>query len=134
MSRLALAATFALTACVTPVHSADPAFRGPWQLTFLDGAPFAATSTLWFDEDGNLAGQAPCNRWSATNAARLPDLQLSDIVATEMACDALAEETVFFQSLAAMDTATLQGRDVLMLAGPDGERLVFNRLVVILDN
>lgn len=123
-----------MTACVTPALSADPHLRGPWQLTVLDGASFPVFATLWFDENGNAGGQAPCNSFTASNSAALPDLALSDIIATEMACDALAEETRFFETLANMDTATLQDPDRLLLEGPDGRQMMFRRLVIILDN
>ena len=120
MPRLALVAAFALTACVTPARTADPLLSGSWQLSVLDGASFPGFATLWFDKAGNAGGQAPCNRFTATNSAMLPDLALTDITATEMACDALAEEVRFFQILAAMETASQPDLDRLLLEGSDG--------------
>jgi heat shock protein HslJ len=134
MTRLALAAALSLTACVSPALSADPAIRGPWQLTLIDDTGFPTFATLWFDANGNLGGQAPCNSWTAPNAAKLPQLKLSGITATEMACDALADETRFFQTLSVMQTATLPNPDQLILQGPDGQTMLFDRLIVIHDN
>lgn len=142
MSRLAvaaaspttLAAAFALTACVPPALGAGPLLRGPWQLTVLDGANFPARATLWFDENGNAGGQAPCNSYIASNSAALPDLALTGITATEMACDALAQEGRFLDTLAAMQTASLQGPDRLLLERSDGRRMMFQRLPVVREN
>ena len=134
MPRLALAALLALTACVNPALSADPLLRGPWQLTVLNGASFPVSATLWFDENGNAGGQAPCNSFTAPNRATLPDLALTNITATEMACDALADEARFFDTLAAMKTATLQDPDRLLLQGSDGRSMMFQRLIVVHDN
>lgn len=134
MSRIALIATLALTACVTPALSADPHLRGPWQLTVLDGASFPVFATLWFDENGNAGGQAPCNSFTATNSATLPDLALNEITATEMACEALALEVRFFAMLSAMNSASLQDPDRLLLEGSDGRTMTFQRLIVVHDN
>ena len=134
MPRLALLATLALTACVNPALSADPHLRGPWQLTVLNGASFPAPATLWFDDSGNAAGQAPCNSFTATNGATLPGLALTNINSTEMACDALADEVRFFDTLAGMKTATLQDPDRLLLQGSDGRTMMFERLIVVHDN
>jgi heat shock protein HslJ len=134
MTRLALAAALSMTACVSPALSADPAMRGPWQLTLIDDTDFPTFATLWFDANGNLGGKAPCNGWTARNIAALPELKLSGITATEMACDALADETRFFETLSVMETATLTNTDQLTLQGPGGRRMMFSRLIVIQDN
>jgi heat shock protein HslJ len=134
MRRPALIAALALTAYVTPALSADPLLRGPWQLTGIDGAPFPVFATLWFDETGNAGGQAPCNSFTARNGASLPDLELTEITATEMACDTLAHEIRFFSALEAMRTVTLQNPDRLLLEGSDGQTMAFQRLIVIQDN
>jgi heat shock protein HslJ len=130
MSRFALVATLALTACITPVHSEEPVPSGPWYLATLNGKSFSASAILSFDADGHAVGQAPCNRFSATNGATYPALALTEITATEMACDALAEESRFFQALAAMTAARLQDADRLLLTGPDGQTMVFEPLVI----
>jgi heat shock protein HslJ len=96
-----------------------------WHLSAIDGVPFAAKATLRFEADGAMRGQAPCNRWSATNEARLPALKLGGIRATRMACARMADEQAFFTALVSMTEARQDGPRSLILAGPDGRIMEF---------
>jgi heat shock protein HslJ len=98
-----------------------------WQLLAVDGkvVELDVTATLRIEADGQIGGQAPCNRWSARNGAALPALQLGAIRATRMACDRLAEEQAFFDTLAAMTDMREDGGRNLILAGSDGRTMEF---------
>jgi heat shock protein HslJ len=96
-----------------------------WQLLAIDGALTDTRTTLRIEDDGTLAGAAPCNRWSAMNTATLPSLKLGPIRATRMACDRLAEEQAFFDALSVMTSLTADGDRNLILTGPDGRSMEF---------
>lgn len=96
-----------------------------WQLLAIDGVVTETRATLLIGEDGSLAGAAPCNRWSSTNAATLPALELRGIRATRMACDKLEEEQAFFDALSMMTSLEPDGERNLVLTGPDGRSMEF---------
>ncbi|WP_281823375.1 META domain-containing protein [Jannaschia rubra] len=101
---------------------ADPATV--WRLTELDGAPFDARATLTFPAQGKVAGQAPCNTFTATQGVPLPWIEIRDIASTRMACPDLAQETRFLDALRAMTLAEVAG-DVLILGTDEGHEMVF---------
>ncbi len=112
--------------------SAFPAMAGAqaytntyWQLLAIDGVATEFRATLRIDTDNVLAGAAPCNRWMAHNGPDLPALLLGKIRSTRMACDRMADETVFFDALARMTEVALNGARNLILTGPDGHRMEF---------
>ncbi|MEM6618370.1 MAG: META domain-containing protein [Pseudomonadota bacterium] len=92
-------------------------------LTEFDGAAPPASATLSFPASGQVAGSGPCNRFSATQAAPLPWVEIGPIVATKRACAALSFESAFF---AAITQATLIERtgNLIILTG-GGPDLVF---------
>jgi heat shock protein HslJ len=96
-----------------------------WQLLAINGAVTESGTTLRIGADGMLVGAGPCNSWSSTNVATLPALELRGIRATRRACDKLAEERVFFDTLSAMTTMALDGDRSLVLTGPDGRSMEF---------
>jgi heat shock protein HslJ len=124
MRRLALI----LTAALMPNMSLAQTPVGiDWQLLAIDGVVLDMTvsASLRIEEDGRIGGEAPCNSWSAQNGADLPALSLKAIRATRMACDKLAEEKVFFDTLSAMTEVALDGDKNLVLTGPDGRSMEF---------
>lgn len=104
---------------------AQDAHVGDWQLLAIDGALTDIPATLSVAENGGLSGKAPCNSWSASNAATLPALDLKGIRATRMACDRLPDEQLFFDALSAMTTLAQEGEKNLILTAPDGRSLEF---------
>jgi heat shock protein HslJ len=122
--RLALAFGLAMT----PLASlAEPIQDVDWQLLAIDGLPvdMSATASLRIDATGQISGQAPCNSYGAQNTAELPAFRLGPIRATRMACDKLAEEQVFFDTLALMDSIKMDGDRNLILTGEGGRSLEF---------
>ncbi|HMS94327.1 MAG TPA: META domain-containing protein, partial [Tabrizicola sp.] len=55
----------------------------------------------------------------------LPELTLGRVRATRMACDKLADEQAFFDTLALMQQAAMDGEWNLILTGPDGRNMEF---------
>ena len=101
---------------------ADPA--ASYRLVEIEGQAFAARATITFPEEGRVAGEAPCNRWSAVQAVPYPWFELGPIAATKRACSALEDEGRFFAMLSAMTLAEVQG-PVLILSDDDGREMVF---------
>ncbi len=127
MHRICLAALALLAACDAPVSEtiAGAAPIGTvWQLVELDDAPFPAPATMTFTAQGNLAGQAPCNSFTAEQTAPLPWFDLGPLVTTRRACPALPAEQKFLDHLARMDFSEVAG-DRLLLNNANGETLLF---------
>lgn len=125
MKRLALATSILLSACISADVSAQSITDTEWQLLAIDGQITDMPAMLVFDTSGRVSGRAPCNRWFASNTATLPAVALSPIGATKMACDRLADEQTFFDALAGMQSAALDGDRNLILSGPDGRSMEF---------
>ena len=120
--RLSVLSLVALAACVSPAVSQDIA-GVDWHLVGLEGQAVDWDASLRFDGD-KVAGKAPCNRWFGSNTGTLPALDISGIGATRMACPDLAAESVYFESLQAMQRVELdQGH--LFLIGAEGRIMEF---------
>ena len=117
-------ACLALAACRDETVAGYGALGATWQLTELDGAPFAAKATLQFDQEGNLTGDAPCNRYFGKQLAPYPWFQAQDIGATRRACPALEQETKYLGALAEMTLSEVSG-DTLILSNDAGREMVF---------
>jgi len=114
-----------VTAC-----QADETVRGyggadkTWMLSELDGRPFPAKATLIFPEAGRIAGEAPCNAYSAEMSVPYPWFEAGPIMTTRRACPDLAAETRFLEALAAMTLSEVL-ENTLVLSTPDGREMVF---------
>ena len=101
---------------------ADP--QAVYAVQEIDGRSVSGQATITFPEPGRVAGAAPCNSWSARQTAPYPWFELDGIMATKRACPELAEETAFFDALADMELAEVQG-PVLILSASGGRQMVF---------
>lgn len=95
-----------------------------FHLIEIDGVPFDTTATIFFPETGKVAGQAPCNRYFATQTEFYPWFALDGIGATRMACENLTAESIYFAALEEMTLAEVSG-DTLILSNSDGRQMVF---------
>lgn len=116
----ALIASYFADETITGYGGADAV----WRLTELDGAPFTASATLEFGEDGAVFGQAPCNRFTALQSVPYPWIEIGPIAATKMACPDLAAEGDFFGALEAMTLVEVSG-PVMILSNDDRREMVF---------
>ena len=91
------------------------------------GEPVTARVTISFGEDGQVIGQAPCNRYFATQDAPLPWFSLGPIGATKMACPELEEEIQYFDLLGQATLAEVLG-GILLLSNEDSVLLRFERV------
>ena len=122
---LITAALLALMGCraTTP----DSVFAGSnqvWTLKTLNGAPFPATATLSIPKEGEVMGQAPCNRYFGALSGTYPAFDAGPIGSTKMACPDLRAEIAYFGALDAATTATLMDK-TLILSNSDGLEMVF---------
>ncbi|MEL7133723.1 MAG: META domain-containing protein [Pseudomonadota bacterium] len=99
-----------------------------WALQTLNGTTFDATATLEFEAggavSGQVSGQAPCNRFNATNTVPYPWFELTPIIATRAACPDLDAETAYLTALGRMTQSEVR-QDTLFLRNDDGEEMVF---------
>lgn len=100
----------------------DPSAQ--YHLVEIDGAPLGANATIAFPSAGDVVGQAPCNRYFATQTKPYPWFALNGIGATRMACPDLDAETAYFAALEAMTLAEVSG-GTLILSNTDGRSMVF---------
>ncbi len=98
-----------------------------FRLAEVDGVTFSASATISFPEEGRIAGQAPCNTYSASQSAPYPWFAPGPIAATRRACADLDAETVFFEALAEMTLVEALG-DTLLLTNEAGREMVFGRV------
>ena len=75
-------------------------------------------------QTGKISGQAPCNRYFATQSTPYPWFEAGPIGATRMACASLSADTVFFTALSDMTLAEVVG-DTLILSNDKGREMVF---------
>ncbi len=96
-----------------------------WTLTEVDGAAFDARATIEFGDNGQISGQAPCNRYSAKQTAPYPWFKIGPTMATKMACPELQSESAFFASLEAMTLSEVSG-STLILSNDKGRTMIFS--------
>ena len=126
MKRLLLAfALFLSAACNGDESVARYGAAGKiWTLAEMDGAAFSAHTTIEFGENGQVSGDAPCNRYSTEQSAPYPWFNLGPILSTKMACSDSPSETAFFSALAKMTLSDVPD-ETLILSNDAGETLVF---------
>ena len=95
-----------------------------WVLQSIDGTPFAARATLSFPQEGSLAGEAPCNRYSGTQTLPYPWFRAEALITTKRACPDLEAETRYLRALKDMTLVEVAG-DTLLLTNEAGREMVF---------
>jgi heat shock protein HslJ len=137
---LLVAGVMALAGCGTDSAPSDgPDVTGEWQLasgTALGAElllPAGTTATLALSR-GQASGVAFCNRFSASYELDGSSFEISDIGSTEIGCepDVMAAESTYLAALDVVDTAVLDGAD-LLLTGP-GVELRFGPVPVVPDS
>ncbi|MBJ7452578.1 MAG: META domain-containing protein [Blastococcus sp.] len=136
---LLLAGVLALAACGTDSASDGPDVAGEWQLasgTALGAdLPFppGATATLTLS-GGEANGTAFCNRFFASYELDGSSFSFGDIGSTEMGCEpeVMAAESTYLAALDAVDTAVLDGTDLLLTGA--GVELRFGPVPVVPDS
>ena len=125
MLRLMLTLPMLLPACqgdetVSGYAEADAVYV----LRELDGAAFPARATISFPAEGQVAGEGPCNSYSARQTVPYPWIKIEAIVATKRGCADLGAEAAFFAGLRSATLVEVAG-DVLILSDDEGGQMVF---------
>lgn len=85
-----------------------------WQLVSIDGntpptTPGTQTPYLEFDTDKKIiSGNGGCNSYGGNYNLKDGNISFTDIIHTEMACDALDTEVLFFQKLTEVKKCNLK--------------------------
>lgn len=126
MLRAALAlSVVSLTQCARDETVAAYGAGGrTWSLQSIDGAEFPASATLGFPKAGHVAGQGPCNGFTARQDLPYPWFKVQELASTRMACPDLEAEGTFFAALLAMEQSEVSG-DVLILRNEAGHEMLF---------
>jgi heat shock protein HslJ len=125
----ALSTSIALGGCMadkepvqaTALPAASPAkLTGTqWSLEDLAGKPVIANSraTLTFPEDGKVAGNGSCNRFTGSVDVNRNTIKFGPLAATRMMCDADSskQESEYLKALAGAETYEVQNRLTLYL-------------------
>ena len=120
----ALGILFLAFGCADETISGYADTMATYHLMTIDGAAFEAQATIRFPEEGQITGNGPCNRYSATQSVPYPWFEPGPILATKRACPELAAGGAFFSALAEMTLAEVQG-PVLILTNDAGREMVF---------
>ncbi len=129
MRLLSLLAALAMTACTT-AQAQDPTpdpTGVEWQLLAIDGHIVDIPATLTMTASGDVSGKAPCNSYGGQNRATLPEMNLTALRATRMACDRLDDEQTYFDALTVMTRLDRADDRTLVLTGLNGRSLEFAR-------
>lgn len=131
--RRALPAALVLAACMPQPVEEDLFW---WRLTAIDGQPYTARALIAYPAGGQKrVGIGPCNRFTARRVtepfptdpfptAPFPTGAVTGIVATDMACDDLAEEQRFLAALSEMQRRGVSST-ALYMVNDAGRRLDF---------
>jgi len=115
---LALAALALLAACGDETLSTRADRDATFVLTAIDGAPFPARATIRFPAQDRIAGEGPCNSYTAEQSAPYPWFEPGPLTTTRRACagpDDTHAEAALFRALSLMRQADLTG-DMLRLS------------------
>ncbi|ABG31011.1 META domain-containing protein [Roseobacter denitrificans] len=95
-----------------------------WRVVEIDDIPFASRATLTFPAPGQIAGDAPCNSYSAAITVPYPWFDAGPIVATKKRCADASHEARFLEALANMSLSEIL-RDTMILSTPEGRSIIF---------
>lgn len=126
--------TFTPMAVALCLGATSPAFAadigGEWQLLAMNAQAASPGATISFDADGKFSGKAPCNRYFGSYGGEAPQITLSQIGATRMACDRMEEEARYFSILEGVTTVH-SSADRLILVSTGKDVLEFIRTPVV---
>ncbi len=95
-----------------------------WRVVEIDGVPFGENATLTFPASGQIAGDGPCNGYSAEMTAPYPWFDAGPILATKKLCPDAASETLYFEALENVSLSEVL-RDTMILSTPEGRSIIF---------
>lgn len=124
MFRLVLLLPLLLGYCTDETLTGYGAQGQEFVLQSINDADFPARATITFPEEGRIAGQGPCNSFTASQEVPYPWFKAGPIAATKRACPELDAEALFFTTLSQMTLSEVSGPN-LILSTAEGEKMVF---------
>jgi heat shock protein HslJ len=105
---------------------------GEWQVETIQGERLVEGSavTMVFDpETDNVGGKSGCNSYGAGYTLTGEGITFGDAFSTEMACAGplMTQESAFLKALAGITMFSVDESGVLLMDGPDGERITARR-------
>lgn len=125
MTSLFLTLPIALAASTSSAaDSGFPISETSWSLSEVDGAPYEASATVAFPEEGRIAGKAACNNFTGSYEGTTDGFTLGPMAMTKMMCPDIEAEDAFMAQLALMTHADVT-EDQVILSNADGAQMVF---------
>jgi len=124
MFRLSLLLPLLLGYCADETLTGYGAQDQVFVLVSINDQPFPARATIRFPQQGQIAGQAPCNSFTSTQDLPYPWFKAGPIAATKRACPDLQAEAHFFKTLSEMTLSEVSGPN-LILSTSEGQMMVF---------
>ena len=98
-----------------------------WALEELNGEE-GVEATIEFPEAGQIAGQAPCNRYTAKDHSMYPWMDIRAIAATRVACPEMEAEDAFLAAIDDAHIVELEGDTLTVRDRKGRHELVFSRV------
>lgn len=95
----AIATALSLGACAPAAVGTGGIPAGEYVMVGMDGATVPLRNVTLVVQPGSISGNGPCNAYSASNNADLPQVSLSPIISTKVACKDSRIEQRFFAAL-----------------------------------
>ena len=114
MIRFTFLVLFALAACKDETLSGYGAAAAVWHLASIDGTDIAPSVLLSFPSQGEIAGQGPCNSYSATQTAPYSWFAVDEFRSTKAACPDLSLENDYFAALKSMTISEISGGTLIL--------------------
>jgi heat shock protein HslJ len=125
MMRISLILLSILTACFKDeTVSGQTGDASIWVLETMNGIKVSSNITITFPEEGQIAGQATCNRYFGKQTVPMPWFEIKELGSTKMVCPELNLEAQYFRLLQEMTTAEI-AQNMLILRADAGNSMIF---------
>ncbi len=98
--------------------------RAIYTLQMINDDQFPARVTLTLPKRGRIAGEGPCNTYSARLTVPYPWFAVKDLTTTRRGCPELALETLYLDTVRSMTLVEVSG-NTLILSNDAGDEMTF---------
>ncbi len=138
MKSLLIFATLCTTAMAMETNTPTPALPGTsWAVAELNGVALHGEKrpTIEFDTEGNMGGDASCNRYGGPYTINGNTIAVSRQRVTRRMCDeeTMKRERQFLGILQVANTWEITDKDELILSGPEGSLKAIRQTPAVTD-